>query len=178
MTQQPDQPRSASPRDVLASSAVRFAFTLLLWFVLTEGDTYRWWFGALVAAAATAISLPLIPPDGRRVRVLALARFVPLFLWMSLMGGVDVGRRVIRPRMNIAPDFVRFPLHTDRGPARLWLVATISLMPGTLSCHLEEDHLNVHILDVNMDLEGVIRRLESHMARIFGQPLKNPQPGQ
>lgn len=163
----PDATTRISPRTLIIAFIVRLAFVLLLWWVLTEGDLYRWWFGVLVAAAAAGASMRLRPPAGVRVRVIPILRFVPHFLWHSVLGGTDVARRVVLRNMPLEPAFIEYPLELQPGPARLWLVAMISLMPGTLSCHLEENTLEIHALDRSMEVDRVVRELERHIARIF-----------
>ena len=155
------------PRRFILAFIVRLGFLLLLWWILTEGDLYRWWFGVAVAAAAAGSSMRLLPPAGTGIRLVPILRFVPFFLWHSVLGGMDVARRVVRKKLPLEPVFMAHPLKLKAGPARLWLVALISLMPGTLSCHLEEDSLELHVLDRSMKVDHVVRKLEDHIARIF-----------
>lgn len=170
----PEPTSRPSPLALILAFIVRLVFVLLLWWVLTEGDFYRWWFGVLVAAAAAGASMHLLPPAGTRVRVIPILQFVPFFLWHSVLGGIDVARRVVLRNMQLEPAFIEHPLELKPGPARLWLVAMLSLMPGTLSCHLEEDTLEIHALDRSMEVDHVVRELERRIARIFSDSTDEP----
>ncbi len=68
----------------MATGLSRFGMFAALWLVLigmpTTGDLV---FGVLVAASAAWASLHLLPPVAGRVRFLALAGFLPRFVWRS-----------------------------------------------------------------------------------------------
>jgi multicomponent Na+:H+ antiporter subunit E len=71
------------------------------------------------------------------------------------------------PRMSVEPRYLRLPLRIGAEAGRLWLVASVSLMPGTLSYRLEEDSILVHVLDRRMAVEGTFRRAEELIEAIF-----------
>jgi len=128
----------------------RAAIYLALWFVLLPstkpGDVVL---GLAAAAAATWISLRLLPPEGGRVRLGALMLQGPHFLWESVRGGIDVARRVLAPRMTLEPGFVTSPTRLPRGLARNTFSTVASLMPGTLPAGEDGESLVVHALDVS-----------------------------
>jgi len=45
---------------------------------------------------------------------------------------------------------------------------TVSLLPGTLSAELDEEHLRVHILDHTGDFASELTLIEAHVAQLFG----------
>jgi multicomponent Na+:H+ antiporter subunit E len=128
----------------------RAAIYLALWFVLLPstkpGDVVL---GLAAAAAATWISLRLLPPEGGRVRLGALMLQGPHFLWESVRGGIDVARRALAPRMTLEPGFVTSPTRLPRGMARNTFSTVASLMPGTLPAGEDGESLVVHALDVS-----------------------------
>jgi len=128
----------------------RAAIYLALWFVLLPstkpGDVVL---GLAAAAAATWISLRLLPPEGGRVRLGALMLQGPHFLWESVRGGIDVARRALAPRMTLEPGFVTSPTRLPRGLARNTFSTVASLMPGTLPAGEDGESLVVHALDVS-----------------------------
>jgi multicomponent Na+:H+ antiporter subunit E len=141
----------------------------LVWWALAEGDA-AWGFGLPVIFLPLAASLALMPVRPRRWGAVGLARFAGFFLWHSLRGGIDVARRALHPRLPLAPDLVEFPLRLSEPGARVFLANTVSLLPGTLSAHLEGRLLRVHVLDATLPVTGMLREVETRVAVLFGTP--------
>jgi hypothetical protein len=74
-------------------------------------------------------SLPILP--------LALLRLAGLFLVQSAVGGIDVARRALDPRLPISPGLVDVDLEHDDLSIRVALAALISLLPGTIAVEAE-----------------------------------------
>ncbi len=143
--------------------AKRVVFFASIWLVLTGADPGGLAVGIVAITAAAGLSLALMPPrDG--VALWPLAIMVPGFLWRSLLGGVDVARRVFDPRLPISPGWkimrTRLP---DGGKAALG--GEFSLMPGTLVAGSKGDRLLVHMLDTRQDISSDIAREEACFAR-------------
>jgi multicomponent Na+:H+ antiporter subunit E len=138
-----------------------------LWWALTEGAG-GWAFGAVVVALAGATSLWLARPGRGNASLRGTLRFVPFFLMQSLRGGIDVAYRAFHPRLPIAPAWRVYPLRLPEGPARVFLMNAITLMPGTLSVEAEGNNLRIHVLDGRLPIERGLGRLEAHVARAFG----------
>jgi multicomponent Na+:H+ antiporter subunit E len=142
-----------------------------LWLVLAEGRP-----GALVPGAV-AVSLALL---GRRVlgarrpfriRPVQAIQFLPYFLWQSVRGGTDVALRAVKPALPIDPQLHEYPLRLADGPARLFFVNAVSLLPGTFSACLEGDDIAIHSLDSDPTLIARVRTLEKRVAELFGERL-------
>lgn len=88
--------------------------------------------GLLAAAAATWVSLRLLPPGPGRVRYGALIRLVGRFLWQSVVAGIEVARLAFAPRLALRPGFLSYPARIPPGPGRALFGALTSLLPGTL----------------------------------------------
>ena len=144
----------------------------LLWCILLEGDLKGWWYGLPVIAAATATSLWLAPEAGQFWHPVGLVRFIGFFLWQSLRGGVDVALRAIDPRLLLYPQLIEYRLRLPVGPARIVLMNTISLLPGTLSVELHPTLLQVHVLDGRMDTQRSLQQVEAVVARLFALKLE------
>lgn len=125
----------------------RFGLYFGVWLVLSAGAPAAWLPGVLACAAATALSLRLLPPVGRGLRPAAVAAFVPGFLRASLLGGLDVAARALHPRMPLNPAWLRHPTRLPAGPARVSLGNALTLTPGTLVAGGDDDSLYVHCLD-------------------------------
>ncbi|ABV36001.1 cation antiporter [Shewanella sediminis HAW-EB3] len=140
------------------------AFTFM-WWMLTAGSVNSWLVGAPVVLVATLISMVLVPPFS--CSVVGSVRFVPFFIWHSLRGGADVAWRAFHPQMPIAPGLVDFPLRLPPGMCRVFMVNTVSLLPGTLSVELGANCLKVHVLDIRKNVLSELATLEQIVAKMF-----------
>lgn len=103
--------------------------------------------GVLAAAAATWVSLRLLPPARGRVRLTGLLLLLPRFLWQSLVAGFDVARRALAPRLDLHPGFVEYRTQLQPGTARSAFELISSLMPGTVPSDEGAHHIEFHCLD-------------------------------
>jgi len=149
--------------------ALRGALRLLLigaglWLILTSGQPPGL-IGLLVIVSAIWAGTVFGSQTMYPWRPLQLLLFIGYFLRGSLLGGVDVALRALRPNMPIEPCFVRYVLNVPAGKPRTLLVTAISLMPGTLSVDLQGDELLVHLLSPEMSTE--IESLEYRVGRLL-----------
>ncbi|MEJ2602981.1 MAG: Na+/H+ antiporter subunit E, partial [Gammaproteobacteria bacterium] len=103
-----------------------------------------------------------------------LLLFLPWFIHQSLAGAVDVAIRALRPAMPLAPGVIHYDLRLPAGASRVAVANVISMLPGTLSADLDGEHLVVHALDSDQDLEAMVRDLEPRIAGVFGLRLRAP----
>ena len=87
-------------------------FSLICW-VLTYGATTSWWIGVPAVLLALITSVAVLAPV--HFKWFEFARFAPIFLVRSLLGGVDVAWRAFHPGMPIAPDLIEQPLRLPPG---------------------------------------------------------------
>ena len=121
-----------------------------LWIVIDQSaKPANLVFGVLATAAATWASCKLLPPAGGQVRIAALLRLLPRFLWQSLVAGIDVARRAFSPRLRLQPGFVQYPTGLPRGAARNAFAAISSLLPGSVPTGETDTHIEYHALDVS-----------------------------
>ncbi len=151
------------------SFAFRTLLFALLWWILTEGAMNSWLVGALVIVFAVLASRALLP--GVSWSLPGIVRFVPFFLWRSLYGGVDVARRALHPRLPISPELFEHRWRLPPGLPRVFMANTVSLLPGTLSAELDEEHLHVHVLDHTGAFASELAVIEARVARLFGLSL-------
>jgi multicomponent Na+:H+ antiporter subunit E len=145
-----------------------------LWWALTGGDASTWLVGVPVVAAATAASHRLWPAGTGWWSPVALLRFVAHFLRESVRGGVDVARRALSPSLPLDPGMIQVHCRLARGPAEVFLVDVLSLLPGTLSVDLDGSALTLHVLDRDAPVEEEVRELERLVAAMFRVPLEAP----
>lgn len=147
---------------------------LLFWSALTAGDFAAVWFGLPLTLAGAAIALKLLPARARLWSPAGLLRFVPWFVRESVLGGADVARRALHPRLPLAPSFLAYTTALPEGPARTFLAGLISLLPGTLSAEWRGAELRVHVLDEALAVEDRLRLLERRVADLFGLETNDP----
>lgn len=162
------RPRAAAEhghiiRAVLVRS-VGFAF---LWWVLAEGRPGALGLGLIAVVFALAVSLRLMPPRPGRLSVAGLIGFIGYFVWHSLKGGVQVAAIAMRPRHDLAPALLEFPLSLPEGTPRVLMTAAIGLMPGTVGVCLEGERLRLHVLDERLPAIAEAQALQARIARLF-----------
>lgn len=132
-----------------------------IWLVLTGGEAML--LGMAVAPAACWLSLRLLPADPL-LRVWPLIAMAPGFIWRSLLGGVDVARRALDPRLPLNPGWVEVAVDLPDG-GTVALGGELSLMPGTLVAGSDSGRLHLHVLDRDQDVERAVRREEARLGR-------------
>lgn len=152
----------------LRAFAHRLALLMLLWWILSDGS--GWVFGLAAALPITAFSLRLAPPARRTLRLAALPGFALFFLHQSLRAGWDVARRTLARDMALAPALLRLPTGLPPGAPIWWLMAVVSLLPGTLSARVEGTDIEIHCLDARLDIAGDVRTASRRIAALFGLP--------
>jgi len=139
----------------------------LIWVVLSGTQIKALVFGVAVVPAAVWLSLQLIPAQNP-LRLWGLARHIPVFIWGSLRGGLDVALRAFSPSMGLRPGWVKVPVGLDEG-GRVALGSELSLMPGTLSAGMREGRMLVHLLDKDAGFEDGIPQTEAAIAAMIAQ---------
>ena len=154
--------RSIAMRAVMIRGAGFFGF----WLLLIGTHPVDLAAGLFAAAAATWTSLRLLPPSGGRWQYAALARLTLRFLQQSIIGGLDVARRALDPRLPLRPGFVAYPVCLPPGPARYAFGALTSALPGTLSTGSNaHGALIYHCLDVEQPVAAQLAIDEGLLTR-------------
>ncbi len=138
-----------------------------LWLLLAG---FRGWLFAIPAAlggAAVAVYLALPLPQLHWRR---LPRCLGFFAVQLVLGGWDVARRALHPRLPLAPGWVSYRFTSTNPRVRLLLSAVVGLLPGTLASHCDDQQMTIHALDQHSDWEPVIARLELLLDRLLIAP--------
>jgi multicomponent Na+:H+ antiporter subunit E len=140
------------------------------WLLLAGPDPVDLAAGVFAAAAATWTSLRLLPPSGRHLGYAALARLAWRFRRQSLVGGWDVARRALDPRLPLRPGFITYPVRLPPGTARHVFGALTSALPGTLPAGVADDGMLVyHCLDVEQPVAAQLAIDEELLLRVLGE---------
>lgn len=154
---------------------MRFAANLIafasLWALLTEARLEAWIVGGPVVVAAAVAAVLLASPQGWRWSAIGFLRFAPHFARNSFLGGLDVARRSLHPRLPIDPRLIEYHLRLPAGAARVFFMNVINLLPGTLSADTRDDVLLVHVIDGTRPMQQQLAALESSVAGLFAARL-------
>lgn len=126
----------------------RLAIFAVLWVVLTGGAADALPYGAVTVLAAAGLSLWLYAADLPQVAVWRVVRFLPRFLMQGVLGGLDVARRAVDPRLPMTPGWVDLPLSSRHDAANVLLGGVVSILPGTLAAGPGGDVMEVHALNL------------------------------
>jgi multicomponent Na+:H+ antiporter subunit E len=138
-----------------------------LWWVIAGGAAGSWLIGVPAVAAAAWASVWLARGPRVRPSLLGFLRFIPFFLWGSLLGGMDVALRTLSPTPRVDPVFARYRTRLTQPAARVFFANCASLLPGTLAANIDRDEIELHVLSRELDLGAELGRLERAVARIF-----------
>jgi multicomponent Na+:H+ antiporter subunit E len=163
----PSKQREA-PVGTVAAVVRRLALFAALWLILTRGEALLP--GAAAVAVACWLSLRLLPPL-RPVRLWPLLAMAPAFVWRSLLGGLDVARRALDPRLPLNSGWIEIPVDLPDG-GKVALGGQLSLMPGTLAAGSEGGRLLVHVLDRDQDVTAAVRGEAVRLGRATGRDVR------
>jgi multicomponent Na+:H+ antiporter subunit E len=142
-----------------------------LWLILAEGSIASLLFAAPVLALALGARLVMPTPIAlNRLRPFTLLAFLPYFISRSVLGGLDVTWRALRPGTHIDPAMYNYPTFLRADGARVFMALVASLMPGTLACQAGESSLQMHVISgTREEFIREMQRLEAWTARLFGE---------
>ncbi|MFN2366581.1 MAG: Na+/H+ antiporter subunit E [Desulfurivibrionaceae bacterium] len=160
-----------------AAIAWRFVLFGALWLFLSGADISGWPFGLAATLAAVWLHLHLATNDPRRLRPLTVILFIPYFIGLSILSGVDVMKRVLHPALPIDPALIDFPLRIDHEGGRVLLADCVSLLPGTISARLDREVLLIHTLDKGLPVLSNVRDLERRIEKLYRRAAR-PEPAE
>jgi multicomponent Na+:H+ antiporter subunit E len=162
------------PRASSGSVLIRLCVFLAFWIVLAGADPVGLLVGLATAAAAAGMSLRLLPPSSRRLRIFPLASLGRHFIWGSIVAGVDVAWRAFHPRLPVRPGFVSYACRLPQGTTRDLFLAMTSLMPGSLPTEVDERGVVLmHCLDTEQPLADQMAEHEARLLRALEQRAAN-----
>jgi multicomponent Na+:H+ antiporter subunit E len=147
------------------SAVARAVLFAIAWWAFAGGGLL---FGLATVVLATAASLALLPPSGRRVRPGGIARFAWFFARESLVGGIDVALRAFsrRPGERTRDAYMTHVTRLAPGVERSFLVGTVGLLPGTVAVDVDEARIRIHVLDRDLAQPERIEALDRRIAAI------------
>ena len=150
-------------------AAGRAALFLGFWLMISGWGPGDLPVGLAAVAAATRVSLRLLPAARSRLQPAPLAALAWSFVRQSVVSGIDVAWRALHPRLQLRPGFVVTPLHLPPGEARCAFCALSSLLPGTLPTGTDENGaLLIHCLDIDQPVAANLAAEEDLFNRALG----------
>ena len=153
---------------MMMSLAARYMFLLSVWLMIANWRDQDILVGLLASALALWISLLLLPPTAAHPRLVPLAKLSLRFLTCSIIAGIDVARRALRPRLDLRPGFVAVSLTLQPGDIRNAFLLLQSLQPGTLPTNAERGILQIHCLDVGLPIAAAVAADEALFKKAIG----------
>lgn len=147
--------------------SLRFVAVLVGAWWVTAGALDGWAAGVVGVVLGALAHAGLGGERKEHPRPLRLLAFLPHFVALTLRGGLDVARRALSPSLPLAPRLLVYPVALSPGPARVFFVNLISLMPGTFSARLKGDELTVHVLAYDAHGEEKLHDLEKRVKDLF-----------
>ena len=94
-----------------------------------------------------ASRLSIVDEEGHPIHLIwGLVFYIPWLLWAIIKANIDVAKRILNPRLPIAPRIVRVNGTQKTDLCRVIFANSITLTPGTVSLDLDEEDIVVHAL--------------------------------
>ena len=151
---------------------VLILFTLI-WAAVTGSFTpLNLGFGLLLSGLALFLIRENVQPSRIAVRPLKVLALAVLFFKELALSAFKVAVLVTRPKMNLKPGILAFPLTVTRDFEITLLANLITLTPGTLSVDVSQDRrfLYVHALDCadpQATIRGIANGFEAKILEAF-----------
>ncbi|MEH0071915.1 Na+/H+ antiporter subunit E [Pannonibacter sp. Pt2-lr] len=123
-------------------------------------------FGYVLGLGALYLIREQVNTGGYFRRASRVIGLILLFLYELVISAWRVARIVVRPKLELNPGFIAFPLTVESDFEIALLANLITLTPGTLSVDVSEDRkvLYIHCIDVP-DPEGTIADIRNGFER-------------
>jgi multicomponent Na+:H+ antiporter subunit E len=126
--------------------------------------------GGVIALAIGVFMAGFLPGGGEGNLLSRIVKF-PIFLLVlfkeMLLANLDVGYRVLHPRMPVRPGIVRVRPQIRSEMGRLLLANSITLTPGTLSVDYIGDDLYIHWINVGDEPNSAMEPLDKWIKEVF-----------
>lgn len=160
----------------IVSIVLRMLVFGLIWLALSDASPDYLSYGVVSTAAATALSLAIMPPATPRIRrwlarVWGTIRLAAWFLQQSVIGGVDVARRALKPQVDIAPEVVDVDVELPEGSGREVCYLLMNLLPGSMVQRVRDSEdqkiAEIHTLSLTLNPEQQWQRLQLRVQQAF-----------
>ena len=127
-----------------------FVLLFLTWLLLSGIYTgLLLGFGVLSCLLVIAICrrMKIVDLEGHPIHLaLGLLRYIPWLLWAIVKANIDVVRRIVHPRLPMAPRVIRVEASQKTHLGQVIYANSITLTPGTVAVETDEGTIDVHAL--------------------------------
>ena len=130
-----------------------FVLSLALWLLLSGHyvihHTLIFAMGVLSCGFVVYLAgrLDIVDEEGIQISLARhLVVYIPWLLWAIIKANIDVAKRILNPKLPIAPRIVRVSGTQKTDLCRVIFANSITLTPGTVSLDLDEEDIVVHAL--------------------------------
>ena len=100
-----------------------------------------------LVVVAVCRRMKIVDPEGHPNHLIpGLLRYVPWLLWAIVKANIDVVRRILHPRLPIAPRVIRVAASQKTHLGQVMYANSITLTPGTVAIETDEGTIDVHAL--------------------------------
>ena len=100
-----------------------------------------------LVVVAVCRRMKIVDPEGHPIHLIpGLLRYMPWFLWAVIKSNIDVARRILHPRLPIAPRVIRVEASQKTHLGQVIYANSITLTPGTVAVETDEGVIDVHAL--------------------------------
>lgn len=121
-----------------------------MWGVVSAHHlAWNWWLGVASCLLVTglAFKMRLVGAGHPPVRVyLKLPFYIVWLVWRIIAANVDVARRILSPRLPIAPRFIELKMKRPYELTKVLYANSVTLTPGTVTTAINGDTLRIHAL--------------------------------
>ena len=151
-----------------SGAATRATLFFVLWLMVAGWKPADIPVGIFAAAAATWVSLALLPVPAAPPRYRAFLALILRIMRGSATAGFDIARRVLKPQLDLRPGLVACPISLPEGTARSVFFAIESLQPGTLPAGADGNDLIIHALDISQPIAAELAKDEAQFTLAVG----------
>lgn len=127
-----------------------FVWLFLIWLLLSGIYTgLLLGLGALSCLVVVAVCrrMKIVDPEGHPNHlILGMMRYLPWLLWAITKANIDVVRRIVHPRLPMAPRVIRVEASQKTHLGQVIYANSITLTPGTVTMETDEGIIDVHAL--------------------------------
>ncbi len=152
--------------------ALFFILLLGFWLLLSNRpQTYLVILGTSSAILVIALLARMDILDRRLPSLQSFLRWLRYSMWLLfrvVSSSTRVALTVLRPKLSIAPGFIRVPMSQKKDFTRMIHANSITLTPGTVSTEFNEGYIEVHALD-HRGQQQVQAELDRRVTHIEGE---------
>jgi multicomponent Na+:H+ antiporter subunit E len=162
------QRRKTQFQNFLGTAVILFAF----WALLSgKFDAFHLSLGAICCVLTAYLFHDLLFANVRvgdmRVVAWRFIRYIPWLLTQIVLSNIHVASLVLRPKMPIYPQVVKFKTKLETDISCVALANSITLTPGTITMDINDGYYYVHALSQKVADDLNTGEMEDRVAHIF-----------